>query len=134
MASATPGAAAAVSSVKLKLVAADTLPATSVWRTWTVFAPSAALKLLLQCAPLSMLYCTVAPLSTPLRLSTPELVTRSLALVPESIASATAGAPPAAVSIVKVNVAAEETFPATSICLTCTSFTPSAAALKLLLQ
>ncbi|WP_221623577.1 hypothetical protein, partial [Burkholderia stagnalis] len=58
--SATPGAAADVSSVKLNDVAADVLPATSIWRTCTLFVPSTALKLVFQWAPLSTLYCTVA--------------------------------------------------------------------------
>ncbi|WP_230944872.1 hypothetical protein, partial [Burkholderia stagnalis] len=53
--SATPGAAADVSSVKLNDVADDVLPATSIWRTCTLFVPSTALKLVFQWAPLSTL-------------------------------------------------------------------------------
>ncbi|KWI88320.1 hypothetical protein WM08_16175 [Burkholderia ubonensis] len=45
--SATPGAAADVSSVKLNEVADDVLPAMSVCRTWMSFRPSVALKLVL---------------------------------------------------------------------------------------
>ncbi|ORC43836.1 hypothetical protein B2G74_33595 [Burkholderia sp. A27] len=75
MASATPGAAAAVSSVKLKLVVAETLPATSVCRTCTSLVPSTAVKPVLQVEPPSVEYSTVAALSMPLRVSVPELVT-----------------------------------------------------------
>ncbi|KWA62648.1 hypothetical protein WT43_11975 [Burkholderia stagnalis] len=46
--SATPGAAAEVSSVKPNEVGTDVLPAMSVCRTWTSFRPSTALKLVLQ--------------------------------------------------------------------------------------
>src|SRR5215471_15947057 len=66
----TPGAAGAiVSRVKLKVVAADTLPATSVWRTKTVFGPSTAVNELLQVVPLLIEYWTSAPASMPLRVS-----------------------------------------------------------------
>ena len=47
---------ARVSSVKLKLVAVDTLPATSVWRTATVLRPSTAVNELVQVWPLLIEY------------------------------------------------------------------------------
>ena len=60
------GAATAVSSVKARIAGAETLPATSVWRTWIVFAPSPAVgAVVLQVTP-SVLYSTSAPDSTPL--------------------------------------------------------------------
>src|SRR5205823_4946067 len=116
--------------VKEKLVAADTLPATSVWRTSTAFDPSAAAKLLLQVAPASVEYSTSAPLSTPVRASVPLLVMPSAA--PVSWSSATPGAA-APVSRVKEKLVAADTLPATSVWRTSTAFDPSAAA-KLLLQ
>ena len=66
----TPGIAtvitAVVSSVKVSVAGADTLPATSVWRTWIVFAPSTATgAVVLQFTP-SVLYSTSAPGSVPL--------------------------------------------------------------------
>ncbi|KVO19807.1 hypothetical protein WJ73_02890 [Burkholderia ubonensis] len=60
--------------MKLNDVAADVLPATSICRTCTLFTPSTALKLVFQCAPLSTLYCTVAPVSMPVRFNVPTLV------------------------------------------------------------
>ena len=64
--SATPGAAAAtVSSVKLKLVAAETFPATSTCRTRTVFDPSDGVNDEDHVVPPFVEYCTVAPASTP---------------------------------------------------------------------
>ena len=57
VASATPGAVGpAVLSVKLKLAALDTLPATSVWRTATVLRPSTAVNELVQVWPLLIEY------------------------------------------------------------------------------
>ena len=61
--SATPSAACEPSRVKLKLVALDTLPATSVWRTRTVFGPSTAVNELLQLVPLLIEYWTSARFS-----------------------------------------------------------------------
>ncbi|ODQ36066.1 hypothetical protein BGV65_06030 [Burkholderia ubonensis] len=121
-----------MSSVKLNAVAGDVLPATSICRTCTLFTPSTALKLVLQCAPLSTLYCTVAPVSMPVKLSVPTLVTWSEVLLPESVVSATPGAA-AEVSSVKLNEVADDVLPAISVCRTWTSFRPSVA-LKLVLQ
>ena len=56
-----------------------------------MFDPSAALKLLVQVDPPSVEYCTVAPDSIPVRLSTPLEVIPSLPLVPVSLDSATPG-------------------------------------------
>ena len=52
---------ASVSNMKVRVVAAETLPATSTWRTATVLSPSTALKLFVQVWPPSVLYCTLAP-------------------------------------------------------------------------
>ncbi|MFO0004483.1 MAG: hypothetical protein ACK559_25480, partial [bacterium] len=67
-------AGAAVSSVKAKLAAGEALPATSAWRTRTVFAPSDGVKVEDQLVPPSVEYCTAAPVSMPERLSAPALV------------------------------------------------------------
>ncbi|MFP3630657.1 hypothetical protein [Burkholderia sp. SIMBA_051] len=72
--SATPGAAADVSSVKLNDVGSDVLPATSVCRTCTSFTPSTALKLVFQVWPPSIEYSTLAPVSTAVRFIVPTLV------------------------------------------------------------
>ncbi|WP_410721833.1 hypothetical protein [Burkholderia sp. SIMBA_051] len=130
--SAIPGAAADVSSVKLNEVESDVLPATSVCRTCTSFTPSTALKLVFQVWPPSVEYSIVAPVSTPVRFSAPTLVTWSVTLLPESVVRATPGAA-AEVSSVKLSDVADDVLPATSICRTCTSFTPSTA-LKLVFQ
>jgi hypothetical protein len=53
---ANQGAATVLSSVKLRLADGDWLPAISVCRTRTAFAPSIAVKLDVQFAPLSVLY------------------------------------------------------------------------------
>src|SRR5262249_60515801 len=91
--SATPGAAGPiVSRVKLKVVALDTLPATSVWRTLMVLRPSTAVNELLQVVPLLIEYCTMAPVSMPDRVSAPLLVIWSELELPLSVVSATPGA------------------------------------------
>ena len=114
--SATPGAAGAmVSRVKLKLVALDTLPAKSVWRTRTVFGPSTAAKELLQVLPPSSEYSTRAPASMPERVSPPLLVIWSVAELPLSSVSATLGATGGIVSSVKLTLVTPETLPATSV-------------------
>ena len=72
---ATVGAAGAwVSSVKLKLVADEWLPATSVSRTCTLFEPSTAVKLLDQVEPPFSEYSTSAPASVPVICSVPTFV------------------------------------------------------------
>ncbi|WP_409410185.1 hypothetical protein, partial [Burkholderia sp. Bp9142] len=123
---ATPGAADEVSSVKLSEVGFDVLPATSVCRTCTSFTPSTALKLVFQVWPPSVEYSTTAPVSTPDTLSVPTLVMWSAALLPESVVNATPGAA-AEVSSVKLSEVGSDVLPATSVCRTCTSFTPSTA-------
>ena len=87
---------AAVSRVKAKAVALETLPATSVCRTSTVLAPCTSWAsvgaLVLQLLPPSSEYSTVAPLSTPVSASEGSLVIWSVPEEPVSLASATAGA------------------------------------------
>ena len=63
-----------VSSVKLKLVALETLPATSVWRTRTILGPSTGVNEVVHVAPPLIEYSTVAPLSIPERDSAPTFV------------------------------------------------------------
>ena len=93
-----------MSSVKLKaLEFDDTLPAPSVCRTITLLAPSpASVKLaplpVVQFAPSSMLYCQVAPASSPLTFTVPLLVIWSLSELPLSVASDRPGALGAVVS------------------------------------
>src|SRR5688572_29738993 len=69
----------------------DTLPAVSVWRTSTLLAPSPlSVKLVpvpaTQVVPPSVLYCQLAPASSPLTLAVPTLVILSVELDPESVA------------------------------------------------
>src|SRR5207253_1583385 len=101
LASTTVGAATTVSYVNVKLVDPDTLPATSVCLTYTVFAPwlSAGALVLQPLVPLAE-YSTSAPLSVPLTVSVPTLVILSV-LSPVSLASTTVGA---ATTVSYVNV------------------------------
>ncbi len=100
-------AGARVSSVKVKgLLAVPTLPATSVWRTSTLLAPGAGLKLLLQFVPPSMLYSTKAPCSAPATLIAPLLVILSAVLVPVSLVRLSVGAAALVSSEITVLVAA----------------------------
>ena len=77
---ATVGAATAVSKVKPKEVEeTEELPATSVWRTTIVLAPSpvkvtAVPEPAFQVTPPFVLYVQVAPASKPVRLTVPVLV------------------------------------------------------------
>ena len=81
-----------MSSVKLSVPGAETLPATSVWRTRIVFGPSTATgAVVLQFTP-SVLYSTTAPGSVPLTVYVPEFVIPSLALTPVSASSSITGA------------------------------------------
>ena len=82
-----------------------------------LFEPSTAVNELVQVAPLSIEYSTVAPLSTPLSVSAPFLVTRSLlsAVAEVSCVSATPGADGFVVSSVKLSELAADVLPATSI-------------------
>ena len=74
---------------------------------------------LVHVAPPSVEYCTVAPVSTPERVSAPLLVILSVADDPVSLVSAMVGAVGALVSRVKAKaVEATEILPATSICRT----------------
>ena len=79
-----------VSSVKDKaLLAAPTLPAASVWRTVTDLAPSPLRVKLVplpasQLPPPLVLYCHVAPFSSPTTLSVPILVMPSVPITPVS--------------------------------------------------
>ena len=143
------GAAAVLSSAKASaLDVALTLPAASVWRTVTVLAPSPLrVKLLplplVQLTPEFVLYCQVAPLSRPLTLTLPALVTLSVAR-PLLVASAMTGAAGAVVSVGGVGVGtvvsrvkasaldAALTLPAASVWRTVTDFAPSPVRVKLL--
>ena len=104
--SATPGATGStVSSVKLKAVTAETLPATSVCRTSMVLAPCTSCAtvgaLVDQVVPPSSEYSTFAPGSMLLSVSAGLLVMWSLFDVPLSLVSATPGAVGAVSSTVK---------------------------------
>ena len=98
LASETVGAATWVSRVKLTVVAAEVLPATSVWRTATVLLPSTGVKVGDQVWPPSVLYSTVAPVSVPPMVRAPLLVMPSEPLAPVSLVSETVGAAGAVVS------------------------------------
>ena len=90
---------AAVSSVKVSAAeAALTLPATSVWRRYTVLLPTAAVgAVALQPEVPLLLYSNVAPVS-PVGVSAPLLVILSEVLEPLSVVKATVGAVGAKVS------------------------------------
>src|SRR5437763_10242818 len=94
-----------VSSVKLKLVIGEMLPAASVCRTSTLLGPSTAVKALLQVLPPSVEYSTSAPGSTPARASVPSLVTWSIAVMQVSFARDTPGTAGGVESIVLVGLA-----------------------------
>ena len=77
------------------------------------------MKELVQVAPPSIEYCTVAPVSTPESVIAPLLVILSVDEAPVSLVSAMVGLPGATVSRVKVKaVDGLEILPATSICRT----------------
>ena len=130
------GAVTVVSSVKLSAAElAPTLPVASVWRTMTDLAPSpVSVKLvplpLDQLVPPLVLYCQVAPASSPATLTVPTLVMLSLPR-PLSVPSVTVGAA-AALSIVKASaLELALTLPATSVWRTMTDLAPSPASVKL---
>ena len=112
---------ALVSRVKLRVAElVDTFPARSVWRTVTDFVPSSVrVKLLplifVQVLPPLRLYWLVAPDSSPVILTIPELVIPSVELIPVSLANAKVGA----ITVVsKVKLSVDElvdTFPAKSV-------------------
>src|SRR6185369_14023531 len=129
---ATPGAATVVSRVKVRLPTLPVLPATSVWRTWTLLFPWTAAKLLIQWEPPSVEYSTVAPASMPESERVPVLVIWSPVLEPVSLVRAMPGAAGASVSRVKLRLPTL-LLPATSVCRTWTLLLPSLAA-KLLFQ
>ena len=108
------GADGAVGSyVNVRTVLPESLPATSVCRTYTVLTPSVAWKVLLQPETPLAEYVTTAPFSKPLSASVPTFVILSPKM-PVSLESATVGAE-AVRSSVKVITAAAETFSATSV-------------------
>jgi hypothetical protein len=109
-------AGAVVSTTKRAVVASETLPAVSVWRTSTVLAPavSVAGAVANQEVPPSVLYSMVAAVSVSVTLNVPSLVIVSDAELPASVVNATVGAA-MVVSKVKVSVVASETLPATSV-------------------
>ena len=78
----------------------------------------------LQVLPLSVLYCHVAPASTPLTVTLLLVVMLSVLLLPVSAAKAKAGVLGAEVSMVQLLVlllVVAETLPAKSVCRTCTA-------------
>ena len=93
-------AGATVSSVKLSVAAAPSLPAVSTWRTSTVLLPSTGVNDPVQVAPLLIEYWIVPPVSAGVTVNVPLLVISSLALLPVSSLSATVGAAGATVSSV----------------------------------
>src|SRR6185503_13828219 len=108
----------------------DTLPALSVCRTVTLLAPSpASVKLVplpaVQFAPPSMLYCQVAPASSPLTFTVPLLVIWSLLELPLSVASARLGALGAVASRVIAAPLADAVLPAPSVTVSCELTGPS---------
>ena len=133
-----PGAATTVSRVTDSMLdIALWLPATSVWRTVTLVAPSpVSVKLLplpaTQLVPPLLLYCHVAPASKPLTLTVPLLVMRSVAELPLSLARATLGAATAESSVKASALDARLTLPAASVWRTMTVLAPSPLSVKLL--
>ena len=73
--------------------------------------------------PLSVLYCHVASVSTPLTVMALSLVAPSVLLLPLSAVKAKLGALGSVVSIVQLLVllATVDTLPAVSVCRTCTA-------------
>ncbi len=125
--SVTVGVVIVVSRVKVRLLALLVLPAISVCCTRTVLAPSDAMKPGVQVTPLSMLYSTAAPGSTPVTLSAPMFVIASGLLLPLSVTSAATGIA-MFVSSVKVRLLALLELPAMSVWRTRTALAPSDAA------
>jgi len=74
-----------VSTVKLKLLAVETLPAASVWRTITVLRPSTGVNDVVQVVPPSVENSTFAPISIGESVSAPLLVMWSLFELPLSV-------------------------------------------------
>ncbi len=112
--------------MKSKVVAGETLPAWSIWRTPTLLGPSATLNDALHEIP-SVEYSTRAPLSRPATASVPSEVIRSLALLPLSLRSDTSGALGAVESTMNSYSLGWEMLPARSICRRRTRLVPSAA-------
>ena len=78
----------------------------------------------LQVLPLSVLYCHVASVSTPLTVTLALLVMLSVLLLPESVVKVKLGADGKVVSIVQLLallLVVAETLPAKSVCRTCTA-------------
>ena len=111
----TIGTATAVSSVNTSVVGAETLPATSVWRTVTELRPCTGVNAVPHVVPPLVEYSTLAPVSTPASNSVPTRVIRSVALAPVSFSSETRGAAGGSVSSVKASVVTVDTLPATSV-------------------
>ena len=111
----TVGSGVVVSSVKFNVLAALTLPAASVWRTLTVLAPSAAVKVVVHVVPL-VLYSTVEPVSRLLTAIVPSRLILSLLLAPLSHSRATVLVP-TVLSITRGSVCAALVLPAGSVAM-----------------
>ena len=109
------------------VVTDDTLPATSVCRTPTLFAPEAATNAADHVTPPSIEYSAAAPASMPVTFSVPTFVILSELLRPVSLVNATVGAD-TDVSNVNTSVPRPDTFPATSVWRTVTVLRPCAGA------
>ena len=136
---AEPIPGAVLSSVNSKAAdAAPVLPAASVWRTCTDFSPlPVSVRLLpepvIQLLPPLVLYCQLAPGSSPATLTTPLVVMPSLALEPVSLAKVGTGDAGAVVSRVTLSAAdASLTLPAASVWRTRTVLGPSPLSVRLL--
>ena len=110
---------ATVSSVKSRVATFDTLPARSVWRTWTTFEPSTGSYDGPHASLPDAAYSTVAPLSMEPRASVPSLVVPSVALAPVSCSREISGVA-TVVSRVKVIVVGSDANP--GVCCTVTPF------------
>ena len=114
-----PSASAVVSSVKSSaLEFDDALPAASVWRTITLWAPSPLTVKLeplpaVQFVPPSVLYCQAAPASSPPTLTVPSLVRLSPEL-PLSVARDSVGAATCVSSVIAAPLA-DAVLPAASV-------------------
>ena len=112
-------------------VASETLPAASVWRTFTAplaYVPADNVKLVpapaAQFIPTSVLYSQVASPDRPVTLTRPSLVLPSVPKLPLSSTSPKAGIEGICVSTLNVREAARPTLPAASRATTVTVSEP----------
>ena len=123
--SATVGVTTTVSYVNVKVADADTLPATSLCRTFSVMSPCFRLKYGLHEAPLSVEYSMRAPDSGLDTVISPNDVILS-PFVPVSTVSDTIGVA-TTVSNTNSKGVLSDTFPAKSLCRTSTVLSPCTA-------